>query len=341
MWYTTETKAAEIGLTTMFSLLTITDIAGNAIVCLLILKFKDMRIPMNYLILNLAVADIMVALFIVPRFIFVHLFKHPDGMTGTVLCKLLTGGNLIWIGSVATAFTLVVVAIERYHAVVNSHSNQGQLTAAKVEIIVPVIWLFAVIFNLPLLLTIFYNNESDFCMQDWPQQWMVKANTIVWYLVTGVIPIIIMAVLYSRVVVALWFQNEDTSDNVRMAMLKVRRRVTKMVVTVSAVFALCRIPALTMYVVSYFSPSQDYSDVLHIISVVLVTLNSSVNPFIYALVNQRFRQHIKELICCLGACRNNDVDPIIGGEDNNRKLSNAPPVQVVVLRQVSQEVSRA
>lgn len=89
---------------------------------------------MNYLILNLAVADIMVALFIVPRFIFVHIFNHPDGMTGTVLCKLLTGGNLIWIGSVATAFTLVVVAIERYHAVINSHSNQGQLTATKVEV---------------------------------------------------------------------------------------------------------------------------------------------------------------------------------------------------------------
>lgn len=89
---------------------------------------------MNYLILNLAVADIMVALFIVPRFIFVHIFNHPDGLTGTVLCKLLTGGNLIWIGSVATAFTLVVVAIERYHAVINSHSNQGQLTATKVEV---------------------------------------------------------------------------------------------------------------------------------------------------------------------------------------------------------------
>ena len=92
------------------------------------------RIPMNYLILNLAVADIMVALFIVPRFIFVHIFNHPDGMMGTVLCKLLTGGNLIWIGSVATAFTLVVVAIERYNAVINSHSNQGQLTATKVEV---------------------------------------------------------------------------------------------------------------------------------------------------------------------------------------------------------------
>lgn len=44
MWYSTETKAAQIGLTTMFSVLTITDIAGNAIVCLLIIKFKDMRL---------------------------------------------------------------------------------------------------------------------------------------------------------------------------------------------------------------------------------------------------------------------------------------------------------
>ena len=44
MWYSTETKAAQIGLTTMFSVLTITDIAGNAVVCLLIIKFKDMKL---------------------------------------------------------------------------------------------------------------------------------------------------------------------------------------------------------------------------------------------------------------------------------------------------------
>jgi len=57
-------------------------------------------------------------------------------------------------------------------------------------------------------------------MQYWPQQWMVKANTIVWFLVTGVIPIALMTVLYSRVVNALWFQNEDSSDNVRQVSCK-------------------------------------------------------------------------------------------------------------------------
>ena len=109
-----------------------------------------------------------------------------------------------------------------------------------------------------------------------------------------------------------------------------------MVVTVSVTFTLCRLPALTMYVVSYFSPSQDYSDVLHILSVAMVTLNSAINPFIYVLVNQRFRRHIKELICCAGACKNNviDVSPgVTGGQDGKRTTT---PVQLMELQQVSQ-----
>ena len=43
MWYYTESKATMIGLATMFSILTAMDIIGNVIVCVLIVKFKDMR----------------------------------------------------------------------------------------------------------------------------------------------------------------------------------------------------------------------------------------------------------------------------------------------------------
>lgn len=89
---------------------------------------------MNYLLVNLALADIMVALFIAPQFILIHTFKHPDGMTGSLFCKLLTGGSLTWIGAAASAFTLVVIAFERYYAVMYPHSNKGKMTNNKLKV---------------------------------------------------------------------------------------------------------------------------------------------------------------------------------------------------------------
>lgn len=100
------------------------------------------------------------------------------------------------------------------------------------------------------------------------------------------------------------------------------------------VFAACRIPAQTMYVISYFSRTQYHSDLLHIISVAEVTANSAINPFIYAFVNHRFRQHIKELICCPGLCKTK-VDAFIPGQDSTQDATYT--TEVVQLQQTSQE----
>ena len=50
-------------------------------------------------------------------------------------------------------------------------------------------------------------------MEYWPQEWMPKANSIVWVVMTGAIPILLMTGLYSRVVYNLWYQNTENGDN--------------------------------------------------------------------------------------------------------------------------------
>ena len=92
------------------------------------------RTPINFLLLNLAVADMTVATFFAPAYIVSHTFTHPDGMTGTVLCKLITGGNLAWMGSAASVFTLVAIAIERYYTVIYPHGNKWKLTNRKLKV---------------------------------------------------------------------------------------------------------------------------------------------------------------------------------------------------------------
>ena len=92
------------------------------------------RTPFNYLVLNLAVADMTVAIFFTPKYIFFYAFTHPDGEAGNVLCKLLTGANIGWIAAVASVFSLAALAIERYYAVVYPHGNKGKLTKNRLKV---------------------------------------------------------------------------------------------------------------------------------------------------------------------------------------------------------------
>ena len=72
---------------TGFSALVAVDFIGNTLVILVVLKNKT-NTPMNYLLLNLALADLLLAIFIGPRFIFSHLFNHPTGITGDMIVWL-------------------------------------------------------------------------------------------------------------------------------------------------------------------------------------------------------------------------------------------------------------
>lgn len=89
---------------------------------------------MNCLLVNLAVADLMVAVFFSPLYIFIHMFTHPDGVSGDVLCMLLTGGSFGWVGASSSAFTLVAIATERYYTVKYPHGNKGKLTSRKLKV---------------------------------------------------------------------------------------------------------------------------------------------------------------------------------------------------------------
>ena len=105
--------------------------------CLLVgvdLCFHIRRTTMNCLLLNLAFADITVVAFFASRFILIRLYNHPDGEVGTILCKLLTGGTFGWIGSCASVFTLVAIAIERYYAVIRPLGNRATFTKDSLKV---------------------------------------------------------------------------------------------------------------------------------------------------------------------------------------------------------------
>jgi len=102
-----------IGLSVAFSIMVLIDLFGNTMVVLVVLLNKSMRTPMNRLMLNLALADMVVAVFVAIQFIIGPEYKHPLGTTGSLLCKLITGGYMTWTAAMVSICYLVVISVER------------------------------------------------------------------------------------------------------------------------------------------------------------------------------------------------------------------------------------
>ena len=69
-----------------------------------------------------------------------------------------------------------------------------------------------------------------------------------------------------------------------------------MVLTITAIFGICWGTNTVLYLVNdlkLYNPGR----VLFTISNTMVLFNSAVNPFVYALLNQQFREKMKRMIC--------------------------------------------
>lgn len=81
--------------------------------------------------------------------------------------------------------------------------------------------------------------------------------------------------------------------------MKVRKRVTLMIVIVTAIFGICWGTNQVIYLLrNVASVNIDLATIATVNTMVM--FNSAVNPFVYALMNQQFREKIKGMILCSG-----------------------------------------
>jgi len=92
------------------------------------------RTPFNYLLVNLAVADALFAIFVTPQTFLKITPTHLEGIIGTAVCKLRAGGTLAWIAGTSSVVTLAAIAAERYYAVIYPAGNVGKLTKRKLKV---------------------------------------------------------------------------------------------------------------------------------------------------------------------------------------------------------------
>jgi hypothetical protein len=287
--------SSETALTVLFAISSTIGIVFNMLVILAIVRTSSLRTPMNYLLLNLAISDIMISTFVLPRHVFFGAFGHQEGVGSDFLCKFITGGVFIWIGATAESYTLITIATERYIAIIHPHSFRRRITRKKLKWIVPLCWAINTAVNTPTLVALSYNKERHFCLESWPD-WVKPKAYVGFIFIVGTSSVVAMFVLYSFVIYSLWKGHNNPTEASQNARLRMRKRVTQLLVTITILHACCRLPNYTFYLLAYVAPGAIYGSMVYNVTVLFILLNSVSHPFLLCLHLSTFRQGIKRLL---------------------------------------------
>ena len=294
--------ASLIIMDTVCLILVLTSLIGNTLVILTVLLNKPMQTTLNYLLVNLAVADMVFALSTgLKKGLFQYL-THPEGEAGRWLCVWFTHGDIAWFGAAASIFFLVYIAIERYLAIIHPLRHRGKFTKGRLKLLIGIAWFVSIVINMVDLLEVkYYYFDSGSCERcgnfNTTDERFFKAHSLIWMLFGGVVPVCIMVCLYSRVAYRLWVKPVESAQlkASQTALLRHRKQVTVSLLVVSAIYAFCWIPALISHVTMVWGVGVPW---FNDAGEVLIVLNSCVNPGVYSLRIKSFREHLRNVILC-------------------------------------------
>ncbi|XP_063598581.1 tyramine/octopamine receptor-like [Penaeus indicus] len=137
------------------STITVFTVFGNALVVLSVFTYRPLRIVQNFFIASLAVADLTVAVFVL-----------PFGAVYTILGKWVFGLHLcrFWLTidilcCTASILNLCAIALDRYWAISDAINYAQKRTRRRVLAMIGLVWAISVVICLPPL----------FGWNDWPE----------------------------------------------------------------------------------------------------------------------------------------------------------------------------
>lgn len=289
-------------ITVISVLILVLDLVGNVSVIHIIRTRAHMRTSVNILVSNLAAADLlMIVVIAFLDSIFIRSgFRWFGGILGNAMCK--TFYSLQAVSVFASVYSLLVIAIDRFYAVVLPLKEA--FSTRKVKLVIVAIWMTSLAFASPQFLaaSVVKLDDNYYCYSVWKDSgFSEQGYTIVFITLTYIIPLPAIATLYTVAVIKLWgsavpgHQIEANQRKIRM----VRRKATRMLIAIVVVFALCWLPLQTAEFLVAFMPNIRARLPLWVKLLLpwFGISNSAINPFIYVIFSENFRREFKRLFC--------------------------------------------
>ena len=256
-------EALKVGATVAYSLILVVSLVGNSLIVLIVYKTPTLRKPINMLIANMALSDLLYPIFLFPvRLADLHVGSWLIGGTlGQAWCKI--HAFLADISSLVSIQSLILITVDRYAAVVVP--LRSPLISRKVcRCLIVGTWILAAAFFSPYFFTfsLVEYQEGKRCMNQWEVIFAEKSSLAIYLLSTYIfsfyIPFVVLAILYSIILIKLKKQVHpgEQSANAEEQRTRTNRNVLKMTIAIVVAFFICWIPFSIQVVTFYFVPKN-------------------------------------------------------------------------------------
>ncbi|XP_058507887.1 5-hydroxytryptamine receptor 7-like [Solea solea] len=174
------------------ALLTLSTICGNLLVVISVCFVKKLRQPSNYLIVSLAVADLSVALAVMP---FVSITDLIGGrwVFGQFFCNVFIAMDVMC--CTASIMTLCVISVDRYLGITKPLTYPVRQNGGCMARMIVSVWLLSASITLPPLFGWAQNvNDGRVCLISQDFGYTVYSTAVAFY-----IPMSVMLIMYHRI----------------------------------------------------------------------------------------------------------------------------------------------
>ncbi|CAG5119002.1 unnamed protein product, partial [Candidula unifasciata] len=275
-------------------------VVGNLVVLLAVLTDRRMRkSSANYFLVNLAIADLLVALMCIPMTTVYYMYNL--WLLGTTICK--ATGYLQGVSIVANVFTIVLMSVDRYFAIRLPLKHRQVFTVSRVRRLILMAWVSAAVIVMPVALVNQvvrqeFGLHSVHCTEIWPSHVMRQIYDVAMLVCIYVLPGTAIVVLYTLMGCRLWARDSHLQRQV-YDVLVARRRLALMMIIISMMFAFCWLPYNIFNICLDFElDAAGQLITIYPFTILLGHSNSAQNPVLYWFMHRGFKAFVLKFIKC-------------------------------------------
>ena len=256
---------------------------GNLFVIRIVHKIPEMHTPTNYLLVSMAVSDV-VTILLWP----VYYFEFAK-----FVCKFVA---LAEVTIMVSSNTLTVLAEERYHAIPKPFATGLRLNKDNIKRAVTCIWIASFVTRFPEFFLKEWRETNSTCIGPWTVQ-MNEASKIyvAINLTIAYMQMVFTFSCYGCVIKGLYFSsivNPETDRETTSEKKKLVRTLTL---------------ATTGFVVGYTPHLLYFWAFLSYVADFFFVSSLSLNPIIYGFRGKKFREGLKRMLLCWKPTTQNDA----------------------------------